>query len=628
MTSLAELRNRLKSAASKKSDLIPYRTCIDIVIKMQRDGLFGEDVIFTTDGLDLLTVSVLDAEIADTVNANGGRMRMSALSRDLALAEDTVTNRCKAIPGLVVYLNDVIAASWFADAAEEIRTSLQHKGELKLTQIAERLLISLELVSSRIVPLLRDVEPTKNGVFSHVYLSIIKARIRGLVRALSAPKPVEWIADQVACPNLATASTILIDLPEFGAIKEGVFTPLSWTEKEVETALSSWREKSWCSLSSLRLKIGSGKPQLTQWLESQGLQESNNCLVTVSSVVRLDNDLVLPVVKGATAVRLWIDVKTVLQDRLNSPDDVDYSAIAKMIRNLIPNLARWTLGGSAIFSDRFVPFLIDDALPASNLREMVIENLSELYGITAKSFGAYKQLIAQLDERIAEIEEKRRPKTHDELENQIVKLYWSIVTDCASILKWGNNDVFLQSVQNTSILDLVQLVFEMVAVRFCHAHNVAVSTPEERDIVIKAVSVASIAEALKELEALLLLSPASIPEFVASDGLKRLLCDVTVVVSKPDKRNRASLTHVLSECISELESARDSQTRTFWALHALVTKTVGSRIGFLQPENVSTLLPHLHLVLQDQVPEDILDRLESPEDGRELVQAISQFIWN
>ena len=54
MSSIAELRTRLK----KRSPIVPklpYRVAVDIILKLNREGKFGDRIVFTLDGQEMLT---------------------------------------------------------------------------------------------------------------------------------------------------------------------------------------------------------------------------------------------------------------------------------------------------------------------------------------------------------------------------------------------------------------------------------------------------------------------------------------------------------------------------------------------------------------------------------------------
>ena len=73
--SLADLLSGLEAAQQKRSTVkLSDRNVIELVTKLKALGLLGEELLHTTNGREYLTRERLRAEVADAVDAAGGRL--------------------------------------------------------------------------------------------------------------------------------------------------------------------------------------------------------------------------------------------------------------------------------------------------------------------------------------------------------------------------------------------------------------------------------------------------------------------------------------------------------------------------------------------------------------------------
>ena len=552
------------------------------------------------------------------------RCRVSEISRGLGVDEDVVLSRIRHLPTLVMYLNEVIAPEWFADQTLIVSEWLDRAGELSFTAIADKLNISMELVLTRIVSSFATRSST--GVVSPKYLDLIAARVRGVVHALHAPKDVAWIAKEVSAES-TTVSTILNEVlasnNTIGVIgNDGLFVPSVWTKAQAAEADRTWTELGWCSIPTLRVAIGPGKPALAAWLADHNA--GSETISLKKYIIKVDAELRAAVVPALTTTNMWIDLTAVLKESTKLPTDMcpmDVEKIANWIKSdsQIPEGANWTVCGPSLYSPSLIDIVvasldaaIHDAAPTSHedLEDQVsglktaAESCIEVdHGIFQSETPAlFEEVMSLVEIRIragirAAVEELESARANPSVRNtmdsiivmeeHLVHAFWELTENLAAILSFGPaGQPLLLELQLTLVTDMVNSTFRYAAVRVCGATAAPhVESNSERLAVIGSVPNApgsdSVLAALRSLNRLI--SGASgLDATSLMPTIKSAFGDLWIVIGKQPRKK--SHHHTFVEHVGqELKRTTSAAKVLQLAITILLSNACKCKITFLRP---------------------------------------------
>ncbi|CAF4218475.1 unnamed protein product, partial [Rotaria sp. Silwood2] len=127
------LNLQLTETANKLSE----RNCVELIGLLVKEGLLN--VIYTTDGKDIITEQRLIREILDEIYANGGRINIVDLAQhlkiDLTYIESKVGDVCKEDPTLQFTLGQFISAEYTNRLVEEINDMLVERGLISFSEL-------------------------------------------------------------------------------------------------------------------------------------------------------------------------------------------------------------------------------------------------------------------------------------------------------------------------------------------------------------------------------------------------------------------------------------------------------------------------------------------------------------
>ncbi|CAF3179524.1 unnamed protein product [Rotaria sp. Silwood2] len=131
------LNLQLTETANKLSE----RNCVELIGLLVKEGLLN--VIYTTDGKDIITEQRLIREILDEIYANGGRINIVDLAQhlkiDLTYIESKVGDVCKEDPTLQFTLGQFISAEYTNRLVEEINDMLVERGLISFSELIHNL---------------------------------------------------------------------------------------------------------------------------------------------------------------------------------------------------------------------------------------------------------------------------------------------------------------------------------------------------------------------------------------------------------------------------------------------------------------------------------------------------------
>ena len=586
MSSIAELRERLK-ARKKDSTSLPYTTCVEILTKMNKCGRFGSPgLVFSLDGQEVMTLAILDKEILDGLLSEEfrGRCRVSELSRSLNVSEDTVLSRIKYIGEITLYLNDVIHDSWFKNIHVESIVG-RFGGEMKIPAFAECVGLSVALIEARVhFPDGAIVRLEPDGIATRRFFDNLKRRVRGTLNGLECPRDVAWIGKQVGCPSSVDIEKIVREMVEIGNDK--VYSPRVWKNAQIENAHTVWNRLGWIPLSGLRLEIGSGRTDLSRWLQDQNLTESVDCFVLSNCVVRVTAEVLLDV-REWISMHSWFDVRVVVGAKVGCPisSEDDETVICLFLKDHVLELGTgWTVSGPFMFSHRLVVEAARERNPG--------QWLERKHEIFQETFPPYYDLISKIEKA------KGRVMDDSNIEDNIVSQFLEIADACQAV---KDQSQFEQIAVEALIRPMVTSVVGYAALRFCNSSSVPID-------ILKALPTVGGAPSPYEEPICSLIELVDSPSLPSVDALKQLLADILILVPKKSKHNS---TAYVTEYRNNFDSATTRAEIFFTAIKLIVCRLCGQRrVPFVTLNNSVAVWSIICESLQPQV-RDLLKELET-----------------
>jgi hypothetical protein len=600
MASIAELRERLKAKRST-APALPYRTCVEVLLKMNKMGYFGSaGLVFSLDGQEVMTESILKEEIPRVLDEEfHGRCRISELSRSLNVSEDIVADCCKALEGLTVYLSDVMSPLWFESEKHRIPILVDKAGgEMKIVSLAERMGLSLDLFS-RSFDFSEDllvVRTNNQTIVSKRFMDLVCARVRGTLFALDSPKDLVWIANQAKCPPSLTDLEHLVSSHPAGTLgKDKIFTPHIWIRKQIEAANTCWEKLGWIPLAGLRLSIGPSKHELTEWIEGHGLVDKQDCLILSSCIVKMTRETLF-FVREYVCDHKWIDAGTFIGAKLGCPVDTraDKISLANFLKTHIVELrsGKWIQWSQFLVSQDLISEL-------GRRSPSQFETLLERdFGITDGVFepmDELKHMVETERERLADLKQNR--SNPERLEQDIVERFFDVVEGIAALKYLGpENPIFVQALRTNTIVPLVDIIFRFAAIRFC-----SIMTGEsavDHQTVVKALP--TVGGQPSAFEKPLLSLDADLPLEGVEQFLKSTLGELSIVVPKKDPRGGS-----LSTKISVLEEMQEAITCQ--SLVVAITKYVVHRLSGRRITFISEVYADMFSILPSDIREGVVE---------------------
>nr|XP_002122241.1 E3 UFM1-protein ligase 1 [Ciona intestinalis] len=182
---------QLSSAAQKLSE----RNCIEILNKLQEMKLL--DVLHSVDGKEYLTPTHLAKEIRDELYMQGGRINLvdlqQALNVDFSHVEAKSNELVKSDRNLQLIYGQMIDSTYLDRLAEEINENLQSTGQLTIAELSKQYDVPGDFLIPELISRIGKQidgkldEINRNAIFTEAYIAKHKARIRGVLSAVTRP---------------------------------------------------------------------------------------------------------------------------------------------------------------------------------------------------------------------------------------------------------------------------------------------------------------------------------------------------------------------------------------------------------------------------------------------------------
>ncbi|KAK9817206.1 hypothetical protein WJX72_011062 [[Myrmecia] bisecta] len=280
--SLDDLQAALQSAQEEKSTVrLSERNVVELVSKLKGLGLLGDDLLHSINGREYLTAAHLCGEIKDAVAQAGGRIPLvdlpAQLGVDLVHCErqaDVIVRKSNG--GVLLEQGELITLAYFDGLAAEANEMLQEAGVIPLGDLARRFNLGADLLMSAIAPRMGTVIHGRlegQLLYTSAYIARIKAKVRGALRAASAPVTIPNMLRELDLENLSTGSTtisaIVVELLAAGSIKGQLrgggttWTPAIYALSQQGAVRSFYQQNGYIGYDTVaKLGISSGRSYL------------------------------------------------------------------------------------------------------------------------------------------------------------------------------------------------------------------------------------------------------------------------------------------------------------------------------------------------------------------------------
>eukprot|EP00899_Mesostigma_viride_P015014 jgi/Mesvir1/23513/Mv18219-RA.1 len=195
MDEILALQAALQAAQETKSAVrLSERNVIELVNKLKELGLLGDDLLYTTNGKEYLTVDRLRQELAVQVSRHGGRVSVldaaALIGIDLSHAEKQAEALASSRPDMCLLQGELITDAYWDGMAAEIDESLQQSGQLPLAELARQFNVRAELMLSNVTSRLGTLIHGKlegGRLYTEAYVAGLAAIVRGVMRASLTP---------------------------------------------------------------------------------------------------------------------------------------------------------------------------------------------------------------------------------------------------------------------------------------------------------------------------------------------------------------------------------------------------------------------------------------------------------
>ena len=195
----------------KPTQKISERVVVEILLKIiERKKI---RIFFTSDRKEYLTPRQLHREISDEIYASGGRITFQELFSVLNLDESTIERNARELVQedrtlSIISSNTIISESYCDKVAEEINESLQEAGQLKVTELASRFALPLDILLNIIKFRLISENATSRFkkvikgrlesplLFTENFVSRHTAILRGILSSITVPTLLHQITQK------------------------------------------------------------------------------------------------------------------------------------------------------------------------------------------------------------------------------------------------------------------------------------------------------------------------------------------------------------------------------------------------------------------------------------------------
>nr|CAG4643763.1 EOG090X0267 [Lepidurus arcticus] len=321
---------QLSSSIQKLSE----RNCVEIMSKLLQLKLL--DVYFTTDGKEYITPQQLSREIHDELFLHGGRISLTDLVPILNVGIGAIEARAMDIartePDVHLVLGQLVDSTYLDRLAEEVNENLQQHGQINISDLTKQYDFPAEFLQEHLLARWGSIiqgqqdKTDSRLIFTEGFLARNKAKIRGVLTAVTKPTPVTTIVSAFNFPErlFFNFAEELIALGRLSASITGgrqaskaTYIPTIHSKSQSEWIDSFFKQNGYLEYDALaRLGISDAKTYLRKRFKDESLTFLNSCCVGQAIKSQVDSS-----VEEGLASGTWVDLAPLLPS-VFSPEDV------------------------------------------------------------------------------------------------------------------------------------------------------------------------------------------------------------------------------------------------------------------------------------------------------------------
>ncbi|XP_062707369.1 E3 UFM1-protein ligase 1 homolog [Aedes albopictus] len=364
------------------------RNCVEVVSLLIEKGLL--EVIFTTDGKEYLTQSHLAQEVKDELFVQGGRINLVDLAKTLNVDFDRLQRVAEQVvaddSSVKFVLGQLLDVSYFERVAMEINEKLAQAGEINVADLTMQYDLPADFILGNIIlkylnKIIMGKQDASNAniFFTQSYVTRSKAKIRGVLAAVTKPTPVSAILAQCGIPD-RLFNMLVNEVATLGIVTSrspgAQYIPHIYRKTQVDWVQNFYRQNGYLEHDSVAgLGVTDVKNFITNQLPEAKIIHLKKCSVGDKLV-----DQVVASLEECLSSNTYLDVSTILPTIMT---DEDIDQLLSMV--LTPAMQKQTLiFGSTILTTKFVDDIIKPCY-----------GISEEHAKTSVDSGSYQQYMAE-----------------------------------------------------------------------------------------------------------------------------------------------------------------------------------------------------------------------------------------
>ncbi|CAF3340008.1 unnamed protein product [Rotaria socialis] len=351
------LNLQLTETANKLSE----RNCVELIGLLVKEGLLN--VIYTTDGKDIITEQRLIREILDEIYANGGRINIVDLAQhlriDLSYVENKIGDVCKEDSTLQFTLGQFISADYTNRLIEEITDILVERGLIAFSELIRQFDLPTEylnsIVTNRIIGSSQhNIKYESGTLYTENYVRLQQNILIGYLQGALLPLRVNELIKNT-CINENLVQNLIVNLIRenringnlIGTTKENsIFYPKLYTDAQAKYIESFFSQNGYIEYSLVRnLGVNDPEGQTKSVLKdrNQILFSTSGCIDLLKFLPQLEMNIESGLVSNE-----YVDVTTLMPNSFNDNDIEKLFKSETSIKELVKSL------GGEFMSNTFI----------------------------------------------------------------------------------------------------------------------------------------------------------------------------------------------------------------------------------------------------------------------------------
>lgn len=365
------------------------RNCVEVVSLLIQKSLV--DVVFTNNGKEYITPNHLEKEILDELYVNGGRVNLVEISKSLNVDFTKIEHLATKIESenkqIRLVLGQLMSDDYVIQIAQEINEKLAQKGEINVSDLAVQYDLPSEFVQTVMEKYLgkiicgRQDASNPRAFFTQAYIQRCKAKIRGILAAVTRPTTVTSIRQQIAVPENIFHS-LLDEISPAGSVttklSNALYVPHIYSKMQSDWVTSFYKQNGFLEYEAIsKLGISDAKQFIKQCFPNEEILYLRKCAVG-SKIIDLT---LISALNECAATNSYVDLSTILPSNM-SDEDIEELFQSILSSRSIPK--DFVFLENVVFSNEYLTSLIKPC-----------HDLASVNAKRAIETGKYQQYIAE-----------------------------------------------------------------------------------------------------------------------------------------------------------------------------------------------------------------------------------------